>query len=672
MCCLFLVTFAFAGYAQGVEDTVLLQSTLDEITVVSSRLPTAINEASRTLYYQDLGQINAANQGLSVDEALKFVPGVFAQDAQNFAQDVRIAIRGFGARSAFGIRGIKVLVDGIPTTTPDGQTQLDQLSTFDLDRLEVMAGAVGGLYGNASGGAIAFHTRRPKKDRVLMRSNVGSYGFLKTNVQLAKVGEKAVWELGGDHMQISGYRAHNASRTSNLFARTTLNTQDGLYQFYAGYTNSPEAMDPGGITLQDAQADRRQARQRNVDFRGGESLSQYQVSLLARRQLKSDRCIEAKTYYVFRDFENFLPFENGGSVAFERNFYGANIQYAEEHTRHDLLIGAETERQSDRRMRFENLRGIRGALSTDQQEIFNMTGLYVLQKFRFLPRLSTEVNLRLDVLKVEAKDYYLSDGDQSGSISWNHLSPSVGFNYQLHKSHHLYFMAGHSFETPALSELSNDPGGMGGFNQQLEPQLANHFELGLKHHKSKVSYSMTLFYIRLKNELLAFEIEAFPGRTFYRNAGKSRRKGLELSLHKKIAHWNFLMAYTFSDFGFTDFISEGNDYSGNRISGIPKHFLNSGLQYDRGTGVFYAIDFSRTGKLYVNDQNSESAPGYSLLHVRGGWNFGLKNIRLKMYAGVRNITDAEYFDNVRINAFGGRYYEPAPGRNYFGGIEVEF
>lgn len=672
---IFLVVLYLSSFQilEGQVADTLLERSLEEITVTSSRLPTGILQSSRTVYYQQLDKVNQHNQGIALDEALRYVPGVFSLDALNFAQDIRIAIRGFGSRAAFGVRGIKVLLDGIPATTPDGQTQLDQLDVQSLSSLEVMTGAVGGLYGNASGGAISLNTRIPETNEVRLKAMAGSFGLLRTNVSLARILNRWTLELGGDRLAFGGYRDYSAARNLNLNSRLSYKYNNSKLQISAQFTDSPLAEDAGGISLEDVRSDRKQARNQNISFAAGETIRQLTTGIKFEHQLTGNQSIEAKTYYIYRDFENLLPFNAGGNVQFKRDYSGINLQYKLEKQKYRLLAGAETEKQLDKRKRYNNENGETGDLVFDQEEHFGMVGLFLLQNFRVNESLNFDLNTRLDLMKVKAKDQFLSDGDQSGQINWQHLSPSLGVNYQFTTGHYVFAMAGHSFETPALSELSNSPEGTGGFNESLEPQLANQIEIGYKSVLGPWFFQITGFHISLQNELLPYELEEFPGRTFYRNAGRSKRNGIELAVNGKLTtNLRALLSYTFSDFQFSEYNVNGSDLSGKLVSGIPRHFSSAGLIYERARGAFWAIDYSYTGKMYANDQNSEATDPYGLVHLRGGWNFLFKNTQLKIHAGIRNLGDVEYFDNLRINAFGGRYYEPAPGRSFFAGATVVF
>ena len=565
----------------------LLERTFDEITIVSSRLPSGLLQSARSMHYQNLTKTNQGNQGLTLDEVLQATPGVFAMDGLNFSQDLRIAIRGFGSRAAFGVRGIKVLIDGIPATTPDGQTQLDHLNIGSLDALEVMTGAVGGMYGNASGGAINLYNHLPEKSAVKIGSSLGSFGLWRNQIQIDKVSNDWTLELDGNHLVIDGYRENSAAKSLNLSTRITHRKPKAQYQLLAQFTDSPKAEDPGGIDLQSVEEDRRQARPRNITFAGGEEIQQFILGVSSKHDLSNSQLIDTRIYFLKRDFANFLPFESGGAVAFDRNFMGANVQYTLENPRYRLLVGAETEKQKDARVRHDNQEGKIGNLTFDQDEHFGMMGLYVLQEFKVQERISLNVNTRLDFIKVRADDHFLNNGDDSGEISWQHFSPSLGLNYRWNRDQHIFLSAGHSFETPAMSELSNNPDGRGGFNSTLNPQRANHFEMGLKGYLFNSFYQLSAFHIDLHDELVPFEIESFPGRTFYRNAGASKRNGLEISAQGDLLrNISIYGAYTFSDFTFSDYLRDGMNLEGNSVSGIPKNYGSLGLAFTGEKGFF--------------------------------------------------------------------------------------
>ena len=653
------------------QDTLQRQD-LEEVTVVATRLPSNLWTSARSIHREDLDQTNHGNPHIAVDEALLYTPGVFALNPLNFAQDIRLSIRGFGSRSAFGIRGVKVLVDGIPATTPDGQTQLDHLDMQQMATMEVMNGAAAGLYGNASGGMLHLRRKAPTKDEIRLNLKGGSYGYIRPSLSVTKVNEKYAFEADAVYQSMAGYRAHASARSTNLTGIVTRRLNDGKLKLQVNYLDAPLAEDPGGISLEQVEEDRRSARMRNVDFDGGESVRRGMASLSYDQKFGEHHGIDAAAYFVYRDFANFLPFEGGGAVAFERAFGGLQAKYTLSSSKYRLLAGVDLENQSDDRRRFDNLEGKRGNLVFDQREQFSTTALYVLQEFNVTQKVKVDVTSRLDLLSSEATDKFLSDGDQSGKINWQHFSPSLGINYRHSPTGYLFARFAHSFETPALSELSNNPSGTGGFNGDLLPQQANHFELGAKGVLgANWTYQVSLFHIDLKQELVPYEIGDFPGRTFYRNAGNSQRNGLELSLAAEIMRdCRVQMAYTFSDFRYSDFEVGGQQLEDKKLPGIPQHFGTIGINYGGNKGWYGGIDARYNGMLYLNDANSLTDNDYFLVHSRVGYKFSWSKNQCDIHAGLRNVTRTLYHDNIRINAFGGRFFEPAPPHFFFVGAGI--
>ncbi|NND06701.1 MAG: TonB-dependent receptor [Saprospiraceae bacterium] len=652
------------------QDTLRNQD-LEEITVVATRLPTNLWSSARSIHREDLSETNHGNPHIAVDEALLYSPGVFALNPLNFAQDIRLSIRGFGSRSAFGIRGVKVLVDGIPATTPDGQTQLDHLDMQHMATMEIMNGAAAGLYGNASGGTLHLRRKVPEKDVVHFAFKGGAYGYVRPSLRLAKVMDKYTIDFSALHQRIDGYRMHARANSTNLTGSVTRQIRDGNLTFQLNYLDAPEAQDPGGINFEQVLSDRRSARMRNEDFGAGEAVRRGAASISYNQEFDQKHTIDAKAYLIYRDFANFLPFEEGGAVAFERAFGGLQMKYSLQSSRYRLLAGLDVESQSDDRRRNDNLMGRRGDLVFDQKERFTTTALYLLQELSLTSSLKVDLTGRLDLLSTEAEDKFLLNGDQSGEISWQHFSPSIGINQILGGAGHLFARFAHSFETPALSELSNNPTGTGGFNQELLPQLANHFEVGGKGFIARNwAYNISVFHIDLKQELVPFEIGDFPGRTFYRNAGRSRRNGLEASLTKAVSSMVKLQAaYTFSNFKYNDFEIDGRQLENNRLPGIPQHFGSLGVMYGDEMGWYGSLDTRYTGLIYLNDANTMTDDKYLLLHSRLGYRFVWGKGRCDIHGGLRNTTGTRYNDNIRINAFGGRFFEPAPLQFFFFGAE---
>ena len=659
--------------SQDQTDTTTLERQLDEVMILSTRLPSSQLRSSQSVHRRDLSSDNIHNQHLTMDESLWYLPGVFAINSLNFSQDLRVSMRGFGSRSAFGVRGIKILLDGIPATTPDGQSQLDHFDPSQLSSVELLSGAGSSLYGNASGGVLDFRTRRHESSTIGGGVSIGSYGLTKFNLLGAKVSEEATWQGNVSYVGYKGYRAHSEAQTLVANGSYFRSIKDGEIALRLNLTHSPKAQDPGGINLEQVSEDRRSARDRNVLFDGGEEITRGSVSASFEKQINGSQKLDLNAYYLFRDFNNRLPFENGGQVAFFRNYMGAQARYHMLGEKSRTLFGLDLEHQADLRHRYNNLEGSRGAETLDQLEEFTLLGLYVRQEFDLSSAWLLEATARLDVMRLAVDDRFDTDGDQSGSTNLNHLSPSIGLNYAWRPSQHLFARFGHSFETPSLSELSNNPSGLGGFNNDLLPQKANHFELGSKGRTKQWKYEAAVFFIDVENELIPFELADFPGRTFYRNSGSSSRTGLEFSFGGRITRsLSVNLAYTYSDFKFVDFEIDGSDLEGNQVPGIPQHFANAGWQFNTQGGFFSGLDFNYVGALFANNSNLVEVENYLLTHFRVGQTWKKKGgASILLSGGIRNLLGVEYFDNIRLNAFGSRFYEAGPQAQIYVSAQFE-
>lgn len=620
--------------------------------------------------------IQKGQNQLSVNESLDAIPGLFALNGNNFSQDLRVSIRGFGARAAFGIRGVKVLVDGIPESTPDGQAQVDNLDLGVLENIEVVRGPSSGLYGNASGGVISFTTQNPTiTPFVEARIALGAYGLqqyqLKTGQQKGKFG----YLIHGIHVNTDGYRANSGMKNTILNGKFNfqLNNKSTL-QFLANYANSPQADDPGGINLAQVETDRKSARDRNLSFMGGEEIVQSRFALIYKNDLAENQQLEVKTWISNRDFANRLPFGFGGIVAFDRTFTGLTANYQLDKTifglPYRLKIGIDLQNQVDDRTRFVNEDGIRGNMTLDQKEAFLSFGTFLVQELSLSDKFTAMLGLRYDAIRLKASDNFLSNGDQSGESNLNNFNPTFGVVYSVSDAANIYGNISTNFETPTLNELSNNPSGLGGFNPDLMPQEATNYEVGIKgivH--NKLRYELALFTIKVKEEIVSFELADFPDRDFFRNAGSTNRKGVEASLTYNLASGlTAFLNYTYSDFKYDEFRS----FNGNFLPGIPKHNTFFALNYARTKGLFGSLQVRSIGELFAKDDNSITVDGYTVVNLKLGYKHNMTKGHIEPFFGINNLLGTEYFDNIRVNAFGSRFYEPAPTANFYGGVKVYF
>lgn len=649
---------------------------VDEIVVSATRLQMSVRDSARAVSVIDRTQIQNATQQLGLDEALSSVPGLYMQNRYNFSQDLRISLRGFGARSSFGIRGIKVIVDGIPETLPDGQAQVDSIDLGSAERIVVLRGPSSSQYGNASGGVIAIDSESGGEVPYLEAGlAAGELGYSRTHLKTGGQFGGLDYLLNLSSQDIDGYRAHSAAEGSLVSGKFgyRLNASDRL-TLTVNHTDQPLANDPGGIDAAQAAADPRSARDVNLRFDAGEALDQQRVGLVYDRE-RGPGTLSLRNYYVWRDFSNKLPFADGGTVEFSRFFYGVGAQYTLGDVVPEALqltFGVDRERQDDDRLRFDNNDGIPGNRVFDQNEQVDSAALFTLAQYRITDAWSVSAGLRYDRLQFEVMDRYTVDGDDSGSIDFDHLSPSLGASFSL-GDHTLFASYSNSFETPTTTELAN-PDASGGFNPELEPQEADNFEVGYRMRLDALSFEVSVFQIDLENELVPFEVPAFPGRTFFSNAGSSERRGVETAVSwSNDAGFGIDASYTWSDFEFESFVDEnGEDFAGRQLPGLPERFGYIGFRWDSPRGTHAVFETVYSGELFATNANDVTVDSYAVSNLRISHELEHGRWRVRPYVGLNNLFNERYNSNVRINAFGGRYFEPAPLRNVYAGVVVNF
>jgi iron complex outermembrane receptor protein len=649
---------------------------MEEIVVTADRLGKAIGDVARSISVVDRDRIQNATQQLGLDEALTLVPGLYMQNRYNFAQDLRISLRGFGARSAFGIRGVKVIVDGIPETLPDGQAGVDSIDLGSTERIEVLRGPSSSLYGNASGGVIAISTERgPEQPFVEGRFAAGDYGYQKYQLKTGGRAGALDYLVNVSTQEIDGYRDHSLAEGTLVNTRFGYQVSDtDRLSVSFNHTDQPTSDDPGGINAAQAAADRTSARDQNVVFDAGEALDQQRLGFVYEMDRDFGQLF-FRNYYVWRDFANKLPFTGGGTVDLDRFFYGFGAQYAVDDLLSDRLqvsVGFDIERQRDERRRFDNNQGVSGDLVFDQDENVDGNGLYVQADYEIDDDWGLSAGIRYDDITFDIDDNFLADGDDSGEISFDRLSPSLGVHVDV-GSGMLFATYSNSFETPTTTELAN-PDGSGGFNPSLDPQIADNYELGWKTGSRNRYFEIAVFRIDLEGELIPFEVPEFQGRTFFANAGESTRTGIETAYSwTGDSGFGIDLSYTYSDFEFDDFVDEnGNDFSGNALPGLPEHFGYVGLRYQTEGGLNLVWDNTYSGALYADNANNVRVSSYLVSSLRASYEFTRGDWLFSPFLGINNLFDEEYNSNIRINAFGGRYFEPAPDLNIYAGLVINF
>ncbi len=667
---LLCAVLAVPAFADGQE--------IAEVVVTANRLPVpneAFAAATETILLDDALR---AFQGLDFAEALVTVPGLYVQGHYNAAQDLRLDLRGFGARGNFGIRGIRIYVDGMPESLPDGQVQVDALDPAYIRSVQVLRGPAAALYGNAAGGVILIETVPVRAAPPWRLSySLGAHGFSSfgASVRTAVPASGAVARLSVAGQSLDGYRQHAASENLRLSAdlNVRLSERDVL-DIRARATDAPKAQDPGGLSFTDLQQQPRSAALNNLAFNAGEQLDQQSLAWRWQRTLDAQDSLQLSNYFVWRDFENALPFRDGGAVELGRRVAGASALYRwQPGPAMRWSAGLDLDQQHDRRRRFDNDAGNRGTLRVDQLETVTAFGAFVASDLSLSQRLALQGALRYDTLRFSLSDRFLADGDESGARSFGKVSPALGLLLGARADLDLYARYSTAFETPTTTEFA-DPDGAG-FNPALRPQSSRALEIGVRHWPAGSSrlprFELTAYQIDLKDELVGYELAAQPGRSFFSNAARSRRRGVELSTKFRSGQplaFSFSGAWT--DAVFKRFEQDGSDFSGRHIPGTPGLRLAGGLEWRLEESWALGVDAARVWRIFADNANAVRSPDFLDVGLRVAYGFDLAAGRLEWFAGVRNLLDQRFADNLRSNAFGGRYFEPSPPRYIYAGLRL--
>ncbi len=633
---------------------------LEEVVLKSA----LINQSNPALTVSEISYDEYQIKPVNFQDAIDFSAGLWITNSENQAQDNRMAIRGFGARSAFGIRGLKIILDGIPLTTPDGQSQVDNIPFQLIENVEIMKSLSSTRYGNASGGVVIINTFSNLADKYIVEAGYGSYGYKNIKGTYSTNSEKSSTILNISQGESDGYRDHSSYLNKSLFFKHARKFQNMNLKFNLLYFDSPYAFDPGGLNIESVEENRSQARDRNILYNSQESIKQIQTGVVLDWDTKLGK-VNSNIYYSNRDFVGLLPFTNGGYVELNRDFSGVEISIKDKSQNFEWIIGTSFQDQKDDRKRFENNEGEKGAITLDQIESFRSYGAFALTSYN-KENYSIQSGVRFDLHEISLDDNVGIDQQYvEYSKSLKAFSPNVGFIYNLNKNDEVYINYGKSYETPSLSELSANPNGVG-FNGDLNPMNSSGFDLGFRNKSQNLSYSITGFYIKTKDEIVRYELEGFEGMNFYRNLGTSKRIGTEMEVSYNLGNSGVLNAsYTQAKYEF-----KNQEVSGD-LPGVPKS--NFALKWLYGYKDFdLKLDLKYVNSLYADNNNEVKVPSYLLSNIALKNKFNLKGLFLEVGLHVRNLLDEKYYDNIRTNAFGNRYYEPASLRSFILSVKTTF
>ncbi len=668
--------------AQELPDSVV---PLDSVVVTVIRGSDGLGRTPFAVSVQGQQNLQSGNSGLSLEEALQGLPGVQVQNRYNYTVGERISIRGLGARAQFGVRGLKVLVDGIPATLADGQSTLDHLDIGSLGRAEILRGPASALYGNGGGGVLSFETARPPDVPIRQEAKgvFGDNGLVRLQSTTSGTAGGTSYLVNLAHLSYDGFRTHPDDPADLFGGADRLNTNAQVRTELAGGSFRVtgnffdlEGENAGQLNQADLEAGTLTARAFNVNQGSRKAVHQGQLGVAWNGPLGAVSA-QFSGWGLFRDMDNPIP---PRIIDLERTAFGAraaiSTQTPGESGNLTWTAGIDLDFQRDNRLNFENDGGTRGTLTLDQFETVSATGLFVQVRAPLSPRVWAMGGLRYDRFRFEADDHLITaqSPDESGGRTMDALSPTLGVHVEVTPELVLYGNVATSLDTPSTTELVNRPDGGGGFNPDLDPQRGVSGEMGIRGQlRSRVSYEASVFVTESTDELVPFEDPAQEGRTFFRNSGASKYQGFEGSVRAVLPEGvRAQLTYTYVDATFTDFVVDGEVFDGNDIPGLTKHRLD-GFVRIRSGAWFGEVRGDYVGRMAVNDSNTEFASAYSLWEARTGLTAArIGRMEVSPFAGVANIFDKTYAAAVAVNAFGGRYYEPGPGRAIFAGISVAF
>lgn len=668
---------------------------LDPSVVTGSRsasptfdLPYSVDSISRE-------QISDGQPGINASEALQRVPGLVVQNRQNYAQDLQISSRGFGARSAFGVRGIKLLADGIPASTPDGQ---GQAATFNLDtaeRIEVLRGPAATLYGSNAGGVIQMFSRNGEgPPRIGAETLIGSDGLNKNHLTAEGAVDGAGFVLDASRMDTDGYRDHSAARRDQTFAKLNFKPDDDskLALTYSSLEQNG-TQDPLGQTWEAYKADPRSVSSNALTYNTRKSIDHQQIGLNYERYF-GDATLQVNAYTGERSVIQYLSIpkgtpaneRGGGVVQFDRKFYGAGVRWLQPVSgvpgELTLITGLDFDQSQDDRHGYQNYSGgtlgVKGQMRRDEIDTARSLDPYIQANWA-IERWTFQAGLRHSTMELDVDDHFLGNGDASGNKRYQKNTPSMSVMYAFTDDLHGYVSAGKGFETPTQAELAYAPGAAEGFNFGLKPSESTQYEIGLKARLgNSTRVNAALFQITTEDELIV--AQSIGGRTSYQNAGRTLRRGFELGVESQLSEqWSTNLAYTRlqatydSDFTSGTGAAQKHIEQGNYLPGVPQTTLFAELNWKPRDWVSSAVEGVYRSKVYVEDTNqAHAAPGYSVFNWRTRFEQTAEHWTFHQTLRLDNLLDRQYVGSVIVGDGNGRFYEAAPGRSWYAGAGAEY
>ena len=650
----------------------ILKESIDEITISSNRIVQNTDLLPWSKDIIELADIDKFQNNLQ--QLLDRNAGMRSFNGENYAQDLRLDIRGFGARAAFGIRGLRLYLDGIPLTSPDGTSQTDEISNYGIKEIEVIRNPSSSMFGNAAGGSVFFKSENSfaLKEKLNGFLNINNLGSIGSGVILNTNGINSSNQLQLNAQSFKSEREFNDSQSFSLYNKWAKSVSERFkVEIIGNLFYSPKSEDPGSLNIDSFTENPYQANNRNLLFDAGEEVNSQGLAMKAQVDFSKSNSLNSLVYIKHRDFVGRLPFMDGGQIDLNRWFGGFSNRYTLRNGRNDMefTLGQTLEYQRDNRQRYDNIEGIRSDSVLDQIESVYSLGIYQ-QFFVKKSRWIFQEVARIDRIGFNLNDNFLIDGVQEGTRTHHKFNYTLGVSFDINQNNAIYVNLSTGFETPTLNELTNNPDASNGLNNNLQPEESTQIEGGIKYNIDRLKLSIASFYIKIKDQIIPYELEAFPGRNFYRNAGKSTRRGIEAVMNYNFsAETTVNFNYTFSDFFFNEYVVDGVDLEGNLLPIISRHRINFFISTEIVKRIEINSSLQYNSGLFLNDENSVKENGFFDGNLQMVYQ-PIKDRSIKMGLNFNNIFNTREYSNLRANAFGGRFYEAASSR--FVGLFINF
>ncbi|HHF8192306.1 TPA: TonB-dependent receptor PqqU [Klebsiella pneumoniae] len=671
----------------------------DEQTMVVTAAPTTVSELDTPAAVSVVNgdEMRQAAPRVNLSESLGAVPGLQVQNRQNYAQDLQLSIRGFGSRSTYGVRGLRIYVDGIPATMPDGQGQTSNIDIGSVDTIEVLRGPFSALYGNSSGGVINVTSQTGTQPPTVEASSYyGSFGTWHYGMKATgAVGDGSHagdvdYTVSTNRFTTHGYRDHSGARKNLANARLGVRINDVSKLTLLLNSVDIKANDAGGLTADEWRDNPRQSP-RGDQYNTRKNTRQTQAGLRYERQLSAQDDLSVMMYAGERETTQFQsiprapqlkPSHAGGVIDLTRHYQGIDTRLTH---RGELLVpvtltaGLDYENMSERRKGYENFvmvngapqYGEQGALRRNERNLMWNVDPYLQTQWQLTDKLSLDAGVRYSSVWFDSNDYYITpgNGDDSGDASYHKWLPAGSLKYALTDAWNVYLSAGRGFETPTINELSYRSDNQSGLNFGLKPSTNDTVEIGSKTRIGNGLFTAALFQTNTDNEIVVDSSSG--GRTSYKNADKTRRQGMELGLDQQFGEsWRLKAAWTWLDATYRTNVCDDASCNGNRIPGIARNMGYASFGYQPEQGWYAGSDIRYMSDIMANDENTAKAPSWTVVGLTTGYKWSYGRMDMDLFGRIDNLFDREYVGSVIVNESNGRYYEPAPGRNYGIGLNL--